>query len=268
MTAGIIFSDTTGPAAVLQQLIHYASLPAGAALFCLLVFMAGERSRGRLMLWALSGAVSLNTILKALFKVPRPWLMHAESAPYLAEGGYAFPCLHIQLTAAVFGVFLLTSQKKSVRICSGLWIVCVALVRLFCGLQSALDIISGLILGLIWAIILLRFITLKKSLILWIFIFLSGVISGVFFRDPWGLGLFLTGAIQLLIDRGFARAETCRTRFGRLYGTVLSAGTYIGLYIFIPFLIEWLVTPFWPGQVLIVFLLTFIPCLYRLFPCF
>ena len=71
-----------------------------------------------------------------------------------------------------------------------------------------------------------------------------------------------------LIDKGFARAEKGRTRFGKLYGAILAAGTYIGLYIFIPFLIEWLVTPLLPGQVLIVFLLTFLPCLYRLFPCF
>ena len=256
------------PAAALLQLLHYASLPAGAALFCLLVFMAGERKRGQLTLWALSGAVSLNTILKALFKVPRPWLMNAEAAPFSAEGGYAFPCLHVQLTAAVFSVFLLTSKRRSAKICSGLWIACTALVRLLCGLQSAADIAAGLALGLLWAAILLRFDTLKKTWIPGIFSAASGTVSAVFFRDPWGLGLFLAALALLLPDRGFARAEKGRTRFGILYGTGLAAGTFIGLYIFLPFLIEWLVTPLWPGQVLIVFLLTFLPCLYRLFPCF
>lgn len=268
MTQGMIFPSPAGPAALLLRLVNEASLPAGAALFCLLVFMAGERKRGRGMLWALSGAASLNTILKVLFRVPRPWLMHAESAPFLAEGGYAFPCLHVQLTAAVFGLFLFTSGKRSTQIFSGIWIGCVALVRLFCGLQSAADIAAGLALGLLWAFVLYRFGNGGKRWIFGVLMFISGGIAAVFFRDPWGLGLFLAAGCLMLIDGGFSRPEKSRTGFGRLYGTVLAAGTYIGLYIFIPFLVEWLVTPFWPGQVLIVFLLTFLPCLYRLFPCF
>ena len=268
MTQGMIFPAPAGPAALLLQLVNEASLPAGAALFCLLVFMAGERKRGRGMLWALSGAASLNTILKVLFRVPRPWLMHAESAPFLAEGGYAFPCLHVQLTAAVFGLFLLTSGRNYfvVQQYFGWYESLVA--KNAQNLAEAFNTTNTSLLGIPRKISGNTEYSDLWLIIPGILLFLSGGFAAVFCRDPWGLGLFLTAGCLLLIDGGLARSEKGRTGFGRLYGTVLAAGTYIGLYIFIPFLVEWLVTPFWPGQVLIVFLLTFLPCLYRLFPCF
>ena len=111
----IIVCMENGISAVFLQAVYYASLPGAAALFCVLVFTAGERRRGRLLMLSLSAALSLNTLLKMLFKVPRPWLMHAENAPFLAEGGYALPCTHTQLISAVLCTFALTSRKRPVR---------------------------------------------------------------------------------------------------------------------------------------------------------
>ncbi len=253
------------------KVMHYATLPGAAALFCVLVFMADERRRGRLLMLTLSAALSLNTLLKALFRIPRPWLMHAENAPLMAEGGYAFPCMHTQLIAGVLCAFALTSRRRWVRFLCAAGICLTAAVRIWAGLQSAADAAAGLAAGLLCAVLLCRFWYYGKkgmSRFITAGIFPAGLCAAVFFRDAWGAGLALTAAVLGAAECVFSRADNGRTRFGILYGTLFSAGIYAGLYIFLPFLVEWLVTAQWPGQMLIVFLITLLPCLLKVFPLF
>ena len=258
--------------ALFLQAAYYASLPAAGALFCVLVFMAGRRERGRLLLLSLAAALSLNTLLKMLFKVPRPWLMHAESAPFLAEGGYALPCTHTQLVSAVLCAFALTSRRRPVRLLCAAGICLTAAVRVWSGVQSFTDVSAGLAAGLLCAVLLCRFRYYAKSrtarMVSSAAVCLSGICAAVFFRDPWGPGLWLSAAVLLIFEKAFRKADAGRTFFGRLYGTVLAGGIYIGLYIFLPFLAEWFIPSLVPAQVLTVFLLTLLPCLLKFFPVF
>lgn len=255
-----------------QQILHYATLPGAAGLFCVLTFMYSERKRGQLMMLSLSAAVSINLLLKEFFKVPRPWWPDISIAPYLAEGGYAFPCLHTMLTAALLSTLALTSGHRIVRfLCVfGVWLT--AVWRILTGLQSIADVLTGLVCGMMTAAILFRFSygTLKKTsfLIVGIAVFAVGLAAAILLNDGWGLGSFLTAAILSLLEEPFRKAEAGRTTFGKIYGTVFAAGIYAGLIILLPFLVEWLITPLWPGQTLIVLLITLIPCLLRLFPIF
>ncbi len=254
------------------QVMYYASLPGAAALLCVIYFTAGERRRARLLMLALSAGLSLNTLLKALFKVPRPWLMHAEDAPFLAEGGYAFPCTHTQLAAAVLCSLALTSRRRAVRFLCAAGIGLTAAVRIWSGLQSVADVTAGFIAGLLCALLLCRF---------WYFdrfrsartavsaaVFLLSVFAAALFGDSWGIGLALAAAALCLPEKGFRKADAGRTRFGRLYGTVLAAAIYTGLFIFLPFLVEWFIKPLLPAHILTVFLLTVLPCLLKFFPVF
>ena len=255
-----------------QQILHYATLPGAAGLVCVLTFMFGERRRGQLMMLSLSTAVSINLLMKELFKVPRPWWPDISTAPYLAEGGYAFPCLHTMLTAALLSTLALTSGRKIVRfLCVfGIWLT--AAWRIVTGLQSIADVLTGLVCGMMTAAILFRFSyrTLKKTsfLIVGIAVFAAGLAAAVIINDGWGLGTFFTAAVLSLPEKQFRKAEIRRTTFGKIYGTVFAAGIYTGLIILLPFLVAWLITPLWPGQPLIVVLITFIPCLLRLVPIF
>ncbi len=257
---------------IFLQVMHYAALPGAAALFCVLVFMADDRRRGRLLMLSLSAALSLNTLLKELFRIPRPWLMHAERAPFMAEGGYAFPCMRTQLAAAVLCAFALTSRRRWVRFLCAAGVCLTAAVRVWSGVQSAADVLAGAACGLLCAVLLCRFWYFGRSrtgrIIAETVIPAAGIFAAVFFRGAWGLGLWLTAAVLRLSEKAFRRADSGRTRFGVLYGTALAAGMYAGLYIFLPFLVEWLLTPLWPGQALIVFLITLLPCLLKFFPVF
>ena len=257
---------------VFQQILHYATLPGAAGLICVIVFMLGKRRRGQLVMLSLSAAVSFCLLLKEFFKVPRPWLMDPEAAPYLAEGGYALPCLHTMLSAAVFCSLALTSKNRWGRfLCAAaVWIT--AAWRILAGLQSVADVLTGLVCGLGIAFLLTRFYyrTLKKTArqIAMTAVLFSGLAAAVWLQDGWGLGLSLTVILTELLNKPYEKAEAQRTAFGKIYGTVFAAGIYAGLIIFLPFLVEWLITPLWPGQVLIVFLITSIPCLLRLIPIF
>ena len=255
---------------IIQQILHYGTLPGAAGLFCILVFMLGKRRRGELMMLSLSAAVSLNLLLKELFKVPRPWLMHVETAPYLAEGGYALPCLHTMITAALLGAFALISNKKPLRFVCAFLIWLIGTVRVFSKLQSIPDVLSGAAAGLLIAFLLCKYtgFTGKFSPVPVLITAISGLAAAILFQDGWGLGLSLTVAFLRLLDKPFQKAESKRTTFGKVYGTIFAAGIYTGLIILLPFLIEWLITPFWPGQTLIVLLITLIPCLLRLIPIF
>ena len=257
---------------LIQQILHYATLPGAAGLFCVIIFMSGERRRGRLMFLSLSLAVSLNLLMKEFFKVPRPWWPDVSTAPYLAEGGYALPCLHTMLTAALLGTFALSSSHKAVRFLCSAGICITAAWRIMAGLQSTADVLAGLACGLIIAFLICRFSfrTLKKTsgIVTASAALLSGLAAAVLFQDGWGLGAGLTAVLLELTEAVFRKADSGRTTFGKIYGTVFAAGIYSGLIIFLPFLIEWLITPLWPGQTLIVLLITFIPCLLKLFPVF
>lgn len=256
----------------LVQVTHYITLPGAAALFCVITFMLLLRKRGRLMMLSLSAALSLNLILKELFRVPGPWMAHPENAPLTAEGGFAFPCAHTQAAAAVLCAFALTSGRRTVRFLCTAGIILTAALRVTGGLQSAADTAAGAAAGILCAALLTRFFFFEKSIrsrvIASCIVFVFGLYTAIRFGNGWGAGLSLTAAVLGFTEKTFHRADGGRTGFGKIYGTFLAAGIYAGLYIILPFLIEWLLTPRWPGQTLIVFLITFIPCLLKLFPVF
>ena len=138
------------------------------------------------------------------------------------------------------------------------------------GVQSAADVLAGIAAGILCAVLICRFRfngNAADGRLLGGIVFLTGI-AAVFAGDPWGIGAALSVFILDLIEPLFIKADGVRTCFGKLYGAVLGIGIYTGLYIFLPFLIEWLVTPLWPGQVLIVFLITMFPCLLPLLPFF
>ncbi|MBQ6507939.1 MAG: phosphatase PAP2 family protein [Flexilinea sp.] len=256
---------------VFFELMHYATLPGAMALFCVVVFMTDDRKHGKTMMLSFSAAAALNTLLKVLFRIPRPWMTYAESAPFLAEGGFAFPCLHTQVTAAVLYAFALLSGKRLPGILCAAGICITAAVRVISGVQSCVDVLVGAAAGIICTVLICCFRSGGNAVSARLtggIVFLTGLAAAVFFDDPWGAGSALSVFVLDLLESISHKADEGRTRLGKLYGTVLAIGIYFGICFFLPFLIEWLITPLWPGQILIVFLLTLLPCLLSFFPVF
>lgn len=250
--------------------LHFFLLP-GLLLICILLFMAGNRRRGRFLLFSFSAALSLNPILKNIFKVSPPWLYHVEDAPLLAEGGYAFPCLYSLSAASVLFSAGLSSGRRSIRFICAAGICSIGFVRAACGAQSVVDVLAGVVLGAVSAVLLYRFWYMgnrRQARLSEAVVLLSALVCSIVFKNGRGLGLWLGTMALEGLEKVFLKADKNRSGFGIIYGSLFGAGIFTGLYIFLPFLIEWLVTPLWPGQALIVFLITIIPCLLKVFPLF
>ena len=221
---------------VFLEFMHYATLPGAMALFCVVVFMADDRKHGKTMMLSFSAAAGLNTLLKVLLRIPRSWMMHAGSAPFLAEGGFAFPCLHTQVTAAVLCAFSLLSGKRLPGILCAAGIFITAAVRAICRVQSGMDVLVGAAMGIICAVIICRFRSggnaVSGRLTGWV-VFLTGLAAAVFFDDPWGAGSALRVFVLDLLEPISHKADEGRTRLGKLYGTVLAIGIYFGICFFI-----------------------------------
>ncbi len=95
--------------------------------------------------------------LKIAFRIPRPWVLDASFQP--VEGakttatGYSFPSGHSQGSAAVFGSAGLHFKKPWVKIVCFIIFPMAALSRMYLGVHTPLDVIVGLLSGLIFAII-------------------------------------------------------------------------------------------------------------------
>lgn len=98
-----------------------------------------------------SGA--FNTALKEIFRVPRPVGQVRFQPNLLSAEGYSFPSGHAQ-TVASFWVGLMVCLKKR-RVCFlGLLLIAgVSVSRVYLGVHTTLDVVSGIIIGAVWAIV-------------------------------------------------------------------------------------------------------------------
>lgn len=110
----------------------------------LIIFWCVNKKWGlRFLLGGLLGSV-LNQILKALFIVPRPWVLDpsftiVESAREAATG-YSFPSGHTQSGVTVFGMLALWSKKCAAVIVCVIMALLVGLSRMYLGVHTPWDV--------------------------------------------------------------------------------------------------------------------------------
>lgn len=128
----------------------------------------------RIMMAGLVGTV-LNQLLKAIFLVPRPWVMDpgftiVEAAREAADG-YSFPSGHTQTAACVFGMLAVWVKNKWARAACVLAVVAVAFSRMYLGVHTPLDVGVSLLTGVATVALVLwmmRFAEAKPAAQTWI----------------------------------------------------------------------------------------------------
>ncbi len=111
----------------------------------------------RLMLTGLVGN-TLNQLLKAIFLIPRPWVLDpsfeiVESAREAASG-YSFPSGHTQSAANVFGTFAAWSRKKWVAVVCTVMVLLVGFSRNYLGVHTPLDVVTSIVTGLVTIVVM------------------------------------------------------------------------------------------------------------------
>ncbi|MBR5587219.1 MAG: phosphatase PAP2 family protein [Clostridia bacterium] len=91
---------------------------------------------------------SLNSLLKNLFHIPRPFTYSEVRQIDSDTGyGYSFPSGHAQMSTTFGGMFSLIFRKKWLYIVGTLLIVLTGLSRMYLGVHTPVDILCGIAIG-------------------------------------------------------------------------------------------------------------------------
>ncbi len=103
--------------------------------------------------------VSLNSVLKNIFKVPRPFLKDSEIRRIDTHSsyGYSFPSGHSQVMSAVSTSGYLAFKNNCVKYLGIIFAVLVAFSRIYLGVHTPLDVFTGLVLGFLISIVIYSF---------------------------------------------------------------------------------------------------------------
>ena len=118
---------------------------------------------GMLILWCVSkkwgyrfflvGLVgnTMNQLLKAIFLIPRPWVLDPEfpivESAREAATGYSFPSGHTQTAAGVFGTVAVWLRKRWVTVLCIVMTLLVGFSRMYLGVHTPLDVGVSLAIG-------------------------------------------------------------------------------------------------------------------------
>jgi len=99
----------------------------------------------------------LNQILKAIFLVPRPWVLDSFGEPVESAlesaGGYSFPSGHTQSAATLFGGISIWLKRSWVTVVSILLVLITAFSRMYLGVHTPLDVGVSIATGLVTVLV-------------------------------------------------------------------------------------------------------------------
>ncbi|HWS29272.1 MAG TPA: phosphatase PAP2 family protein [Clostridia bacterium] len=105
----------------------------------------------RLFAMGMMGTI-LNQILKAIFLIPRPWVLDNSFKPVESAlesaGGYSFPSGHTQSAATLFGGIAAWLKKRWATVVAILLVLITAFSRMYLGVHTPLDVGVSLATGL------------------------------------------------------------------------------------------------------------------------
>ncbi len=174
-----------------------------------------DKRVGRLILFTVLSTTCLTNIVKCAVKEPRPWVIDESIQPSEAAmddaKGYSFPSGHSSSTVAGYGQisFLV---GRGLRIAFIVLISLIVFSRLYLGVHTPLDVIVGVIIGLVM-------------------IFLNKYLFGLADRDDRTFFIVCAGYILFAAITGvcIASFDTITTKYAAEIGAL--AGASIGIAI-------------------------------------
>ena len=186
--------------------ISYVITDIPLVLILCFVYWCINKEKGLKIGFVLLNSMMINFIVKDIFKVDRPYVKNPQiTNKDLKYGyGYSFPSNHSQMASGLAFSFYRTFKNMKGFAVGIILMLLVGLSRIYLGVHSILDVITGLVIGgiLVWilGIAIDRICESKKYWLGYIFLIL-GFIGIFFFGDDDSLKItmvyfgFLTGLI-------------------------------------------------------------------------
>lgn len=118
----------------------------------LIVWCIDKKWGFRFMFAGLVGS-ALNQLLKAIFLIPRPWVIDPEfeivESAREAATGYSFPSGHTQSAGTVFGMIAMSLKKRGVTIACVIAVLLVGFSRMYLGVHTPYDVGVSLVTSLL-----------------------------------------------------------------------------------------------------------------------
>ena len=118
----------------------------------LVVFWCVDKKKGYYILTVGFAGTIANQFLKLVCAVPRPWVQDPDftivEAAREAAAGYSFPSGHSQNAVGTFGGVAMTSSNRWVRTAAVLVAVLVPFSRMYLGVHTPADVLTGSLLAL------------------------------------------------------------------------------------------------------------------------
>lgn len=122
----------------------------------MIIMWCVDKKWGFRFLFAGLFGTALNQLLKAIFLIPRPWVLDPEfeivESAREAATGYSFPSGHTQSAGTVFGMIAMWLKKRKVTIACVIIVLLVGFSRMYLGVHTPYDVGVSLVTSLLTVI--------------------------------------------------------------------------------------------------------------------
>lgn len=125
-----------------------------------IIYWGIDKKKGVCIAILTSWNVGLNSVLKNIFKVPRPFLKDngIKRIDSHSSYGYSFPSGHSQVMGGAGSALYLAFKNNAIKITALVVAILVAFSRMYLGVHTPLDVCTGLLLGFVISLAFYRFI--------------------------------------------------------------------------------------------------------------
>ncbi|MEG0014885.1 MAG: phosphatase PAP2 family protein [Cellulosilyticaceae bacterium] len=129
-----------------------------------LLYWCVDKQRSLKIAWIVLFSSVINGIVKNIVKMPRPF-QRGIVTPIRVETAtsYSFPSGHTQIATSFWGGAMTIFRDRSVVILGSVFIILTAITRLYLGVHWPIDVIGGIVLGVICISIADKTLDIKKG---------------------------------------------------------------------------------------------------------
>ena len=141
-----------------MSVITYLGSEALFMVAALVTFWCIDKKYGYYVLTVGFAGTIISQLLKLVFRIPRPWVRDPEftivESARADAGGYSFPSGHTQNVTSYLGCAARVTKKTVWRIILIILILLTAFSRMYLGVHTPADVLTGLITGAILVLVL------------------------------------------------------------------------------------------------------------------